>query len=166
MLLFNTSLLYNNCMNNISNDILGFLKLNGIMTLATCDSGDPWCCTVYYAITDEFLMYIVTDPDSKHGWALKNNRNVSICVYDSHTKIIENKKGVQATGEASQVKDLAELANGLMLWHKANPGIETKITVDDLKKLKDTRLYKIQLKYAKFFNKELYGDDAYGEITI
>jgi hypothetical protein len=64
------------------------------------------------------------------------------------------------------VTDLAEVAKGLLMWHKANPGTESKITLEDIKKYKDTRLYKIQLNFAKYFNKDLYGSKRYSEITI
>lgn len=153
-------------MDKIRQDVLTFLKSHGVMTLSTSQNNQPWCATVYYGINDDLVMYIVTDPDSVHGKHLKENNMISICVFDSHTKITETKQGIQATGTASQVTDIVELTKALILWHRANPGVESKITIEDLKKFKDTRIYKIKLSYIKFYNKILYAGDGYAEIKI
>lgn len=146
---------------NILADIKGFLNENFIMTLATCDSV-PWVATVYYGISDDLILYIVTDPNSKHGKLIKKNPRVAFNIFDSHTKAPDKKRGIQAQGECALVKNPIEVLKGLSLWHKANPGADTKITIDLIKKSLDTRIYKIVPTFIKFFNKELYGEEAYG----
>lgn len=145
----------------VPQEITSFIKDNGIMTLAVSDT-EPWVCTVYYGTDEDLTFYLLTDPNSIHGKTLVKNPKVAFNIYDSHTKITESKRGVQGRGVCTRVSGLNELTRGLMIWHKANPGIETKITLEDVKKVKDTKIYKITPTYLKFFNKDLYGKNEYG----
>ena len=151
----------------IREDIFDFIKSNGVMTLATQSKDGPWVCTVYYGVDKNMNLYIVTDPHSIHGKDMTRNNKVAFNIYDSHQKITKPKKGVQGKGICTKVKGVVEVTKGLFLWHKANPGIEKNITVADiLKKLSDTKLYKITPTYLKFFNKVLYGSEEYGELFL
>lgn len=145
----------------IPKEMVSFIKSNGIMTLAVSDT-EPWVCTVYYGTDDALNFYLVTDPNSIHGKILVKNPKVAFNIFDSHTKITESKKGIQGRGICTQVKGLAEVVKGLMIWHKANPGVESRITIEDVKKFKDTKIFKIKPTYLKFFNKDFYGKDEYG----
>lgn len=146
---------------DIPQEIKNFIASNGIMTLAS-HLEDTWVATVYYGTDADFNIYIVTDPDSKHGKQIKQNPNIAFAIFDSHTKITEGKKGIQGQGVCGVVKSPTELLKGLTLWHRANPGIEHKITLDTLKKAFDTKLYRVEPTLLKFFNKELYGEKEYG----
>ncbi|OGD09584.1 hypothetical protein A2397_02780 [Candidatus Amesbacteria bacterium RIFOXYB1_FULL_44_23] len=151
----------------IRDDIAGFLKENGIMTLASCADNQPWVCTLYYGIDESLNLYIVTGSDTEHGKQLTKNSKVAFNIFDSRQKITEPKRGVQGKGKMEIVKGVVEIGKALLLWHLANPGIESKITVADaIKKLSDTKIYKITPKYLKFFNKELYKPDEYGIVEL
>jgi uncharacterized protein YhbP (UPF0306 family) len=145
----------------IPEEISQFVKNNGILTLATAGN-EPWVCTLYYGSDENLNMYLVSDPDSVHGKTITSNSTIAFSIFDSHTKITESKKGIQGKGKCSVVTDFLEIGKGLLLWHKSNPGYETKITLDDIKKVKDTKIFKIVPTYLKFFNKDLYGKDEYG----
>jgi uncharacterized protein YhbP (UPF0306 family) len=146
---------------SIPHEIVNFIKENGVLTLAVSNT-EPWVCTLYYGTDEDLNMYLVSDPDSEHGKSITANSKVAFNIFDSHTKITESKKGIQGRGICTVVTDLIEIGKGLILWHKSNPGYETKITLDDVKKVKDTKIYKIVPTYLKFFNKDFYGKDAYG----
>ena len=133
------------------------------MTLAVSENDQPWIRTLYYGIDDEMSMYIVTDPNNVHGKIMTRNLKVAFNIFDSHTKITESKLGIQGKGTIAIVEGLVGNTKAIMLWHKANPGIEAKITIQDLlKKVTDTKIFKITPTYLKFFNKQLYGKDEYG----
>jgi uncharacterized protein YhbP (UPF0306 family) len=151
----------------VRQDITDFLKVNGVMTLATCEKNEPWVCTVYYGIDEKLNMFIVTDPNSRHGKSLANNPKVAFNIFDSHTKNTDPKQGVQGTGVIEQVKGIIEVTKALILWHKANPGLESRLDVKYLvKKASDARIYKVTPEYVKFFNKQLYGSDEFGEVKL
>lgn len=159
---------YNHAMeHNTRQDISQFLHQNGIMTLAVSHNDQPWVCTLYYGIDADLNMYLVSDPNSDHGKVISQNPKVAFNVFDSHQPITLPKKGVQVKGTIQLVKGLKENTKGRLLWHKANPGIEAKITLKDiLKKLSDTKIYKITPTYLKFFNKELYDSAEYGILDL
>ena len=146
----------------IKEDISKFIKKNGIMTLATQSSKGPWACTVYYGVDDDMNLYIVTDPNSTHGKDMTKNVRVAFNIFDSHQKIYKSKKGVQGSGTIEMVKGPANIAKALALWHKQNPGVEKSITIKEVKKFADTKVFKITPKYLKFFNKGLYFPEEYG----
>lgn len=146
-------------------EIHAFLKGNRLLSLAT-HAQDTWICTLYYGIDDQMNLYLVTDPNSRHGKQIQKNPRVAFAVFDSHTKVTDPKKGIQGQGICSQVKGVRELIKGLMLWHQANPGKETRINFEMIRQSLDTRLYKIQPAYLKFFNKELYGQNEYGVLEL
>ncbi len=151
----------------IKKDIFGFLKGNGILTLAVAENDRPWVCTGYYGLDGEMNLYFVTDPGNRHGRIVAKNPKVAFNIFDSHQKITEQKKGVQGEGTIDVVRGLVPVTRALLLWHKANPGIETKITIKDiLKKITDTKIYKVRPTYLKFFNQELYGEEEYGILEL
>jgi len=146
----------------VRNDIAKFVKKNGIMTLATQSKDGPWVCTVYYGVDQDLNLYIVTDPDSIHGLAFAKDNRVAFNIFDSHQKINKPKKGVQGRGTITQVHGIVNVTRALLLWHKQNPGVEKNITIKEVKKFADTKLYKIVPSYIKFFNKVLYAPEEYG----
>lgn len=147
----------------IKEDIFKFIKENGIMTLAVQSDDGPWVCTLYYGVDDKMNLYIVTDPGNRHGKVIAKNPKVAFNIFDSHQKITKSKKGLQGTGKIEQVRGLTSITNTLWLWHKGNPGIEKDITIKDiLKKVTDTKIYRITPTYLKFFNKALYSPEEYG----
>lgn len=137
------------------------------MTLVTCDSNKPWACTVYYGVGEQMTLYVVTDPRSRHGQQIRKNSLVAFTIFDSNQKITGPKQGVQGTGTIQIITGRPEAITGLSLWHKANRGLENRITVDNvMKKSSDTRVYKISPTFLKYFNKQLYGSKEYAEIEI
>ena len=146
----------------IKEDIFKFINSNGIMTLATHSSKGPWVSTVYYGADSEMNLYIVTDPNSIHGKFFSKDNRVAFNIFDSRQKIVGPLKGLQGKGSIEIVKGIINNTRALYLWHKANPGAEKNITIEKVKKLADTKLFKITPNYLKFFNKALYTPEEYG----
>lgn len=146
----------------IKEDILKFIKSNGIMSLATQSSKGPWVCTVYYGVDGDMNLYVVTDPNSIHGKNFSKNNKVAFNIFDSHQKITKDKRGVQGKGTVEMVKGIVNVGKALYLWHEANPGAEKNITIEKIKKLADTKVFRITPNYLKFFNKVLYTPEEYG----
>lgn len=152
---------------NITSDISAFLRSSGIMTLATVAVNKPWVCTVYYSIDGGLNLYIVTDPHSVHGKQIASNRAVAFAVFDSRQKVTQAKQGVQGKGTIAMVKGAAAVKKALSLWHKANPGIEARITpAMILDKSSDAKIYKIRPTYLKYYNKARYGEKEYGVLNM
>ncbi len=146
----------------IKRDIYQFITRNGIMTLATQSPNGPWVCTVYYGVDNDMNLYIVTDPNSVHGKNMSKRKKIAFNIFDSHQKIYKSKKGVQGLGIIEMVRGPFRVIKALALWHKQNPGVEKAITIKEVKKFTDTKVFKITPFYLKFFNKTLYSPKEYG----
>ncbi len=148
--------------NQIRVDIYEYLMKNNIMTLATAGN-DPWVCAVYYGMDEDLNLYILTGTDTKHAMHLKNNHKVAFSIFDSHIKITDPKYGIQGKGVCKLAHSMSEITKGASLWHKFNPGSEKKYSIRSLiEAAAGSRIYKITPTYIKFFNKDKYGDEAYG----
>ena len=151
----------------IKEHIRVFLAFHGILSLAVSQDDQPWISTGYYGMDEQMQLYVVTDPQSEHGKIYVANSHVAFAVFDSHQKITEPKYGVQGKGIIELIQDVPGMTMALECWHKANPGVEEHITVammqDDAN---GTKIYKITPTYLKFFNKELYGEEEWGTITL
>lgn len=153
--------------NQIKKEIFQFLKQNSILTLAVASENIPWLCTLYYGIDDQMNLYVVTDPNNNHGKIMARNPIVAFNIFDSHQKITEPKKGLQGKGKISIIKESKSVTSALGLWHKANPGIEERITAKNiLDTSSDTKIFKITPTYLKYYNDQLYGKEEYGIIDL
>jgi len=138
------------------------------MTLATVSGKQPWVSTVYYAVTDDLKLIILTDPASRHGQEMATNPLVAFSIFDSgQPNAAAVKIGIQGTGTISPIKGVVANTQALLAWHRANPGKEKDITAKDvIKTITDCRMYHITPKYLKHFNKNLYGSFRYGILEI
>lgn len=139
-----------------------FIKRNGILTLATQSKEGPWVSTLYYGVGEDLSLFIVTDPNSIHAKDFVKNNQVAFNIFDSHQKIYNPKEGIQGSGNIEIVKGIPNVIKALSLWHKQNPGIEKKITIKEIKKLKDTKVFRITPTYLKHFNEKIYAPEEYG----
>ena len=138
------------------------------MTLATVTGNQPWVTTLYYGFDMMMNFYVLTDPATRHAKEFLKNPHVAFNIFDSAQKNGDPIKiGVQGTGTISQVKGLADNTKAILLWHQANPGMETRISIKDLlKRVTDTRIYKITPIFMKHFNKSLYPETKYGLLEL
>lgn len=64
------------------------------------------------------------------------------------------------------IEKQAEIVQALKIWHQANPGMESRITQEAIKKWPDTKLYKIRPTRMKFYNDKLYGKKEYALLNF
>lgn len=151
----------------IRKEIFQFLKENGILTLAVVSKDTPWLCTLYYGIDDQMNLYVVTDPNNKHGKIMRQNPKVAFNIFDSRQQVIKPKKGLQGKGLITIIKGPKSVIEALKFWHKANPGVEKRITAENvLDKYSDTKIFKISPTYLKYYNDQLYGKEEYGILDL
>ncbi|MBI4226528.1 pyridoxamine 5'-phosphate oxidase family protein, partial [Candidatus Roizmanbacteria bacterium] len=81
--------------------LLNYLKSQHTMYLATYD-GKPWTTTVFYAVDDDFNLYFISEPNTRHVKAIKKNKFVSCSIADSNQVVTDKKIGVQIEGIASE----------------------------------------------------------------
>lgn len=131
------------------------------MSLATSDK-KPWIAVVFYAIDENFTLYFISEPTTKHSLDIVKNSKVACSVVDSSQVVTDKKIGVQLEGVASEVKEKNKLQIILNMWHKTNPGFEDVISFPNIvKKIIKGRFYEVRPTLIKFFNEELYGPEGF-----
>lgn len=139
--------------------LLQFLRSQRLLTLAVCEESKPWVNTAYYYIDDEFNLYIFTSPETIHGKIIKKNKNVACNIYNSSQKVTDKKVGAQIQGKISEIKGVNSIKWALKMWHSANPGLQSIINYNNMKKrIVSGRVFKITPKKIKFYNEALYKD--------
>lgn len=96
-------------MENLSNDniiderIVKFIKKHHVMTLATVNGGNPYCCALFYAYDSESDLFIFTsDTTTRHGTDMAENSFVAASIV-LETKKVGLIQGLQIQGFAYQV---------------------------------------------------------------
>lgn len=91
------------------------IKNNIYLTLGTTDGKNPWTAPLFYAISEDFTFYFISQLDSLHTKHLLENPQVSFAIFDSHQKEGTG-NGVQGSGKAYLLKD-HELEEAFKWYH-------------------------------------------------
>jgi uncharacterized protein YhbP (UPF0306 family) len=136
------------------------------MSIAT-SARKPWIAIVFYAIDQDFNLYFISEPTTKHSLDIVKNNKVACSIVDSSQVVTDKKIGVQLEGVASEVKEKNKLQIILSMWHETNPGFEHVISIPNiLKKIIKGRFYQVKPTLIKFFNEELYGSEGFEIFTF
>ncbi|MBU2101143.1 pyridoxamine 5'-phosphate oxidase family protein [Patescibacteria group bacterium] len=135
-----------------------YLKSQKLMSLATYGK-EVAVCNVYYALDKDFNFYLITPPSTEHAQNIAKNKKVACAVVDSAQKVTDKKVGAQIKGNASKIRSLGKLVVALRMWGQVNPGMESIINIENIKKkIIRSTAYKIEPTSIKFFNEGLYGE--------
>ena len=93
-----------------------FLAAQTTLTLATTNADNsPHACDVFYAHSDNFSLYFLSDPKTLHIQNLTREPHVSATIH-GQSKGWQEIRGMQIVGEARRVDDLTERARGYKLY--------------------------------------------------
>ncbi len=75
------------------------------LCLATAnEEGKPWASPVAYVCDENFCLYFISYIGSQHAKNIRENKDVSISIYDSHQKL-RNALGIQAAGKCEIIDE-------------------------------------------------------------
>lgn len=97
---------------NIAREII---KSNIYLTLGTTDGSIPWTAPLFYAVSDHYDFFFISQMDSLHTQHLIKNPKVSFAIFDSHQKEGSG-NGVQGSGKASLLPE-DELDEAFKWYH-------------------------------------------------
>ena len=148
---------------NTNTALLSYIHSHYLVVLATCSDG-PWASSVYYVADDECNIYFLSDPNTRHGKHIEDNKKIAGVITDTEQKATDKKKGIQFEGTVSLVDDETEMLYAVKMWNEKNKGMEKYITMENITKNKiKSKVYKIVPTLIKFFNEELYGEEGIEE---
>ncbi|HBX49625.1 MAG: hypothetical protein A2309_03310 [Bacteroidetes bacterium RIFOXYB2_FULL_35_7] len=90
---------------NIDQKIIAFLKKHHVLTLATVDANQPYCCNCFYVYDEDKNQFIfVSDNHTRHvNEAVLNNKIAGSVVLETST--VGKIQGIQFTGIMNEVKE-------------------------------------------------------------
>ena len=91
------------------------IKNNIYLTLGTTDGKIPWTAPLFYAVSDDYTFYFISQMDSLHTQHVLQNPQISFAIFDSHQKEGTG-NGVQGSGKAHLLKD-DELSEAFKWYH-------------------------------------------------
>ncbi|MDO8497281.1 MAG: pyridoxamine 5'-phosphate oxidase family protein [bacterium] len=148
---------------NTNTALLSYIHSHALVVLATCFEG-PWASSVYYVADDECNIYFLSDPNTRHGKHIGDNKKIAGVITDTNQQFKDKKKGVQFEGDVSIVNEKTEMLYALKIWNEKHPGAESYLTEENIQKGKiKHKVYKIVPTLIKFFNEELYGEEGVEE---
>jgi len=108
-------------MGTIDDRILQFVEEHHVLTLATEQNGQPYCCSCFYVfLPDENSFVFTSDIETRHAKeALANSRVAASIVLE--TKTIGKIQGLQITGMLSQDDSSERGKRGKKKYLKAFP---------------------------------------------
>ncbi len=80
--------------------IVKFIKKHHVLTLATSQGVQSWCCNCFYAIdSSKMELYFLSDESTRHGSEMLKNEMVSGSIV-LESKIVGTLQGIQFMGTA------------------------------------------------------------------
>ncbi len=106
-----------------------FLKGQSTLALATAalDNGSPQVAPLFFASDDDFNLYWISDPDSRHSANLADWNDAAAAIY-AQTWDWTGIKGVQIEGDAEPVRDDNERQRALDLYTAKFPFVTGRFT--------------------------------------
>jgi uncharacterized protein len=97
-------------------DVLDWLAGQTTFTLATTNAdGTPHACDLFFAHTDAFSLYFLSDPKTAHIRNLIRDPRASVTIHGA-SQGWQDIRGTQMVGLGQRVGNLAERAHGLGLY--------------------------------------------------
>ena len=84
--------------------VMAFLGAHHVLTLATLDADGPGAAALFYAADTAMVLYVLSDPDTRHGRALALDARVAATI-QSETMDWTAIMGLQLRGTARQVAE-------------------------------------------------------------
>ncbi|HWP83776.1 MAG TPA: pyridoxamine 5'-phosphate oxidase family protein [Terriglobia bacterium] len=103
-------------------ELLAYLASHHVMTIASCRRNVPWAAAVFYA-NDDFLLYFLSHPKSRHGTNLAANGRVSAAIHEDYHDWGQI-RGIQLEGRAERLKSVQQQAAFWKVYAKKFPFVK------------------------------------------
>ena len=129
-------------------EILSYLSKYKLVSVGT-NHKLPWAANVYYLFDDDFNLYFVSNPNTKHCKNIARNPKVSVTIADSSQDPNGNKVGFQGRGIAKKVTSVNEIKEIIKSWNKRG---FVALTYKLFSKVWKSRFYRIKLTHIQMFD--------------
>jgi uncharacterized protein YhbP (UPF0306 family) len=131
--------------------VIRFLAKYNQMAVATFGVF-PWIATLYYTFDKNLNIYFLSDPETLHAKQIIQNPKVSVSIANSSQNINKPKRGLQISGIAEQISDIAKIRHAFNIWKSDLGVVNPKLTYKAI----TGKMFKITPKRIKLFDQELF----------
>lgn len=134
---------------NVKEELGMFLQNNKILSLATTDGQEISVCNLHYYADNEFNLYFVYKPETKHCENIIKHPNVAVCIYAPDHLSDTVISGIQLKGTCSSFEILDAIVSRKEFYNRFPKKLKGEIT-EFAENLDFRSFYKIQPKWVRF----------------
>jgi len=123
--------------------MLDYLAAHNSMTIASCHQNVPWAAAVFF-VNDQFDLYFLTNPHSRHGSNMAANTVVSAAIHEDYHDWGQI-RGIQLEGRAELVRSAKVKLRFWSLYEKKFPFVEGFFRPGRLHQIVQSKLAGIRL---------------------
>ena len=113
------------------------------MTIASCDGNVPWAAAVFYA-SDEFTLYFLSNPNSRHGTHIAANTSVGAAIHEDY-RDWRAIRGIQMDGRAERLTTIKQQARFWKVYEKKFPFVKEFFRPGSMREMLSTKVVGIRL---------------------
>jgi uncharacterized protein YhbP (UPF0306 family) len=132
--------------------ILAYLQAHNTLTLATSDGNVPYACALFY-VNDDFTLYFVSDPKTRHAQNIAFNSLVSATINEDYHEW-RAIQGVQLMGRCALVTDALQSAKAMALYAAKFPFVKDLVTrpKEIGEAMGKVKFYRITVEWARWID--------------
>lgn len=154
-------------MSEYKKQLFEFLQSQKVLIIASSNDEDVWISNVYYGIDENFNFYFSSGKNSYHSKQILNNSKVSFSVVWYDESDFKNRKAVQGKGTCTLATELDTITNGVKIHNENFPEFKERVTIENISNVDfPSKIWKIEIKYIKFWNDELFGENGTKEFKF
>ena len=127
----------------LQQELLEYLQEHYVMTIASCHENVPWAAAVFYA-SDDFVLYFLSNPNSRHGTNLAGNSQVSAAIHEDYRDWREI-RGIQLEGKAERLSSIKQHAQFWKVYEKKFPFVKKFFQPGSLRQMLSAKVAGIRL---------------------
>lgn len=140
-----------------------YLQEGRVISVATFSGDQPWSFNAYFAADENFNLYWISNPDTRHSKEIQNNSKVAATIPIRFADL--NVVGLQVEGNAEIVKNEDEINQAVRLYtDKFQRGEDWY--KDFIAGKNEHKLYRIKPRLFVLFDRENFPENSRKEYTV
>ncbi len=127
-------------------------------SLATFGKEGVWCNPVYFAWNEQYDLYFISMPHSRHMHNISENSFISVAVYSTEQDTLTDVCGLQIKGEAFLLEDKDVPAAHKVYYHRVYPDGNHNKKPEENIGLAEWRFVKIMPSEMYYFDTRFFGE--------
>lgn len=129
--------------------------------------GELWISNVFFGVDDDLRIYFVSGTNEKHSQQILRNPEIAFSTVWYNEEDHTDRKGIQGTGICVVAETKRDIETGTTLHNRNFPQFAEKIGPRYIQSEdNDAAVWMITPRYIKYWDDELFGDEATEEFRF